>query len=103
MYAVMGTWKVPGSREEMIDGLESSVIPFIKTLPGFLSASFSYDEERGTNHSLLMFSNRESAQRFVDVSYEQRREVQQEAGVERMGEFVVVDVLKMVEAAGAPA
>ena len=104
MYAVIGTWDVPGSRQDHIDGLTSNVIPFIRTLPGFVSARFARAVDGGSNYSYLVFTDRESAERFVSVSAPSRERVQAEAGVARKADFVVVDVLADVPAdAGVPA
>jgi len=104
MYAVIGTWDVPGSRQDHLDGLTSNVIPFIRTLPGFVSARFAHEVDGDASYSYLVFTDRESAERFVSVSAPSRRQVQAEAGVVRKSEFVVVDVLTEVEAnAGVPA
>jgi hypothetical protein len=100
MYAVIGTWDVPGSRQDHIDGLTSNVIPFIRTLPGFVSARFAREVDGGSNYSYLVFTDRDSAERFVTLSAPSRAQVQAEAGVARKAEFVIVDVLADV-AAGA--
>lgn len=104
MYAVIGTWDVPGSRQDHLDGLTSNVIPFIRTLPGFVSARFAHEVDGDASYSYLVFTDRESAERFVSVSAPSRRQVQAEAGVVRKSEFVIVDVLTEVDAkAGVPA
>ena len=104
MYAVIGRWDVPGSRQDHLDGLTSNVIPFIRALPGFVSARFAHEVEGDASYSYLVFADRESAERFVTVSAPSRRQVQAEAGVARKSEFVIVDVLADVEAdAGVPA
>lgn len=98
MHAVMATWAVPpGTREEMVESLNINVIPFIKTLPGFISARFAYDPAGGFNHTYLVFADEECARRFVTVTAEQRLQVQRDAGVSRTSEFIVVDVLAQVE------
>ncbi|WP_157001931.1 antibiotic biosynthesis monooxygenase family protein [Agromyces laixinhei] len=101
MFAVIGKWDVPGSREDAIEGLTSNVIPFIRTLPGFVSARFARAVDSGSYYSYLVFDDRPSAERFVTVSAPSRRPAQAEAGVERVAEFVVVEVLADVDADAA--
>ena len=104
MYAVIGKWEVPGSRQDHVDGLTSNVIPFIRTLPGFVSARFAHEVDGDASYSYLVFADRDSAERFVAVSEPSRRPVQAAAGVERKSEFVIVDVLADVDPdAGVPA
>ncbi|WP_211879097.1 hypothetical protein [Pseudarthrobacter albicanus] len=100
MYAVDAMWSVPGGQAEWMAGLEASVIPFITTLPGFVSARFTRNLSEQCNHSSLVFETKENAERFIEVSYPapERTEARDDAGVKLLGKMAIHEVLVEVTA-----
>lgn len=105
MYAVDAKWSVPGSHDEWMAGLEANVIPFIKTLPGFVSARFTRNLSEACSHSYLVFATKADASRFIEVTYSgpERTKARDDAGVRLIGDMAMHEVLVEVTAVAAGA
>jgi hypothetical protein len=103
MYAVLGIWSVPGTRAQRVESLDIHVIPFVRTLPGFIDARYGFDVVTDRGYTYLTFETEADARRFIDVTAVERRPLQQEHDVQLDQEFVLLDVIRAADAAPIPA
>jgi hypothetical protein len=65
MYTTIFVHKHPGERfDEQVTELKERIVPLVKSQPGFLSGTWSFDTLAGRSYSHLVWESEESAQRF---------------------------------------
>jgi antibiotic biosynthesis monooxygenase (ABM) superfamily enzyme len=99
MHAVAASWKITNESADYLRGFEEQVMPFLRTLPGFVAARVTRDHEAAVNHTLTLFTERAEAENLVEIdSTPERKEQWDAAGVELVGEMSVVEVLAEFDA-----
>jgi hypothetical protein len=93
MYAAIGVFAHARSGwEKQKEELHARIVPFVKTLPGFVAGYWTYDAETSKSHSLVLFDEEKQARRLVDQVTAETRGKSDAEGV-TFESFIVVNVV----------
>jgi hypothetical protein len=67
MHAMVGIFQTaPRGRERQRQDLEERVVPLLRQQPGFVSGTWSYDEESGRSFSIIVLETESSARKLAE-------------------------------------
>ncbi len=94
MYAVAATWSIANESGNWLAGFEEQVVPFLRTLPGFVGVRATRDHDAAVNHTLTIFTDRAEAEGLVSLDSTPERQAQwAAAGVTLVGALTIVEIL----------
>lgn len=99
MYAVAAAWNVSSEPGTWLAGFEEQVVPFLRSLPGFVGVRVTRDHDAAVNHSLTIFTDRDDAEHLVALDSTPERQAQRAAAdVMLVGAMTAVEVLAEIDA-----